>query len=148
MNFQEAPLYLPEIISAYPELEMEAIENSGEKKNHLGCKTIERDGKFVIQYSNNTEMKPFLRFQIARALGEHFLKDLKGEKNDTADYVFDIQKNLFAAKILCPAAIVKKEMKNINISKDIVTQLAETFWVSKSFMNRRLKDILQNSSEI
>lgn len=148
VNFQEAPLYLPEIISAYPELEMEAIENSGEKKNHLGCKTIERDGKFVIQYSNNTEMKPFLRFQIARALGEHFLKDLKGEKNDTADYVFDIQKNLFAAKILCPAAIVKKEMKNINISKDIVTQLAETFWVSKSFMNRRLKDILQNSSEI
>ena len=36
----------------------------------------------------------------------------------------------------------------IDIQKDIVSQLSEIFWVSKTFMNSRLKDILQSSRRV
>jgi hypothetical protein len=29
-------------------------------------------------------------------------------------------------------------------TKDLVQQLSETFWVSKTFMNQRLRDYLEN----
>ena len=65
--------------------------------------------------------------------------------DDYVNHIKDVRANLFAAKLLTPVNLVRKEMANINVSKDIVSQLAETFWVSKSFMNRRLKEILEAS---
>lgn len=44
--------------------------------------------------------------------------------------------------------MVKNELRTIHISKDILAQLAEIFWVSKIFMNIRLKDITVYSPRI
>ena len=72
----------------------------------------------------------------------------RGELGDHSKQIAEIQFNLFAAKLLTPAHLIKKEMNGIDIQKDIVSQLAETFWVSKTFMNNRLKEILQSPREL
>mgnify|MGYP001602426093 CR=1 FL=1 len=147
INFGEAPLYLPEVISSYPDIELTA-RSSGEE-NGSGAVTVSKDGdRTTITYTSGTEMKPYMRYQIAKALAEHFLSNLRPQKDKLSSYdehLIDVQKNLFAAKLLAPAHLIRKEMAQINVAKDIVSQLSEVFWVSKTFMNRRLKDILQGS---
>ena len=70
----------------------------------------------------------------------------KAEESDSyAAKIHEIRANLFAAKLLTPASLIKKELTNVNVAKDIVSQLAEVFWVSKAFMNTRLKSILQEN---
>ena len=100
----------------------------------------------------DVKMRPFIRFSIAKAMGQYFFQKkgipLNTELGDHAQQIFDVQFNLFAAKLLTPAYLIKQEMKGIDIQKDIVSQLAEIFWVSKTFMNNRLKDILQSGRNI
>ncbi|MCX6105796.1 MAG: ImmA/IrrE family metallo-endopeptidase [Proteobacteria bacterium] len=150
IGFSEAPLYLPEISAAFPELSLsptEAEPNSDNNKsqtitiNHRGAQT-------QVIYRQGSELKPFMRFQIAKALASHFLPDLRSKTDKIPEFtahLIDVQSNLFAAKLLAPANLIRKEIAQVNVARDVVTQLAEAFWVSKAFMNMRLKDILQNA---
>lgn len=152
INFQEAPLYLPEVVTAYPEIELnpvERAEHEDDGKNVIS----ECTGKTqVITYAAGSEMRPFMRYRIAKSMAEFFLAGKiganAGEANEFTAHLRDVQGNLFAAKLLAPAHLIKKEMVRINVSKDVVSQLAETFWVSKTFMNRRLKELLQSSFDL
>jgi Zn-dependent peptidase ImmA (M78 family) len=60
--------------------------------------------------------------------------------------VLDIRANLFAGLLLVPGKMLRKEVEKIDTSHDIVHQLAETFWVSKSLMNQRLRDYMEHHS--
>lgn len=153
INFQEAPLYLPEITSAYPELRLEACETP------LGEVTAEQGPKaggtgLKITYAVGSEMRPFVRYRIAKLMAGYFLPKIGldptakgdiafGQGSEFTQHLADVQSNVFAAHLLTPAPLLRREMAQVNVMKDIVTQLAEVFWVSKSFMNRRLKEILQ-----
>lgn len=152
INFEEAPLYLPEVFNAYKDLELAA----GDEKE-LGDSPVDSvrgGGKTKVRYAGN-EMRPYMRFRIAKEVAKHFmiknnpeLYDIAKVPAEISQYVergLDVQFNIFAAKLLVPAKLVRKELNNIDISKDIVTQLAETFWVSKKFMNARLREILAQS---
>ena len=150
INFKEAPLYLPEISTAYQSLELIAIDQPVEKINDLReTVTIKtKDGVHQIYYFKGSELKPFTRFRIAKAMANHFLPDLNTQTagiSEFIDHMTDVQSNLFAAKLLAPLPLIRKEISQVDVSRDVVMQLAESFWVSKSFMNRRLKDILQGS---
>ncbi len=46
--------------------------------------------------------------------------------------------------LLVPAKMLKNEVNAIDSSLDLVAQLANTFWVSTSLMNQRLRDYLEN----
>lgn len=143
INFKEAPLYLPEVVSHYPDLSLKAVE--GEETETVG--TEKNGGATCVTYTAGTEMRPFMRFRIAKAIATYFLEPMAKElpateSEDYTNHLRDVQSNLFAAKLLTPAGLIRREMQNINVSKDVVTQLAEIFWVSKTFMNRRLKAIL------
>jgi len=142
INFDEAPLYLPEVVTHYPELKLVSSELAADAKESVEAN---KSGKNVtITYKSDNEMRPYIRFRIAKAMSQYFLGDLQAELHDEGyrAHLQDIQGNLFAAKLMTPAALIRKEMQNVNVSKDVVTQLAETFWVSKTFMNRRLKSVL------
>lgn len=142
INFQEAPLYLPEVVSHYADLNLVAKETGIAEPKSVEIRKI--DAKTEIAYRAGTEMRPFMRFRIAKAMANYFLTSIQGNTNDEeySQHLKDVQSNLFAAKLLTPATLIQNEMQQVSVSKDIVTQLAETFWVSKTFMNRRLKNVL------
>jgi hypothetical protein len=153
INFLEAPLYLPEIVTAYPELSLVPQEAEKDKENVrvAPVTTAQKGAETRISYQAGTEMRPYMRYRIAKAMGSHFLKDILPKAEDGNEYtshLVDVQTNLFAAKLLAPANLLRREMTQINVAKDVVSQLSEVFWVSKTFMNRRLKEILQGQSQL
>lgn len=148
INFQEAPLYLPEIVSYHPQLSLKPFEATEEETQEAKIRCSSSGEQTVIEYPMDVKMRPYIRFSIAKALAPYFFEKAGLDTLDIGEHgkkVAEIQYNLFAAKLLTPSTLIKKEMQNIDIQKDIVSQLAETFWVSKTFMNNRLKNILQNS---
>lgn len=153
IKFNEAPLYLPEVIAAFPDLTMRPYEAPPEGVNLSEVRIIQDDPKrFLIEYPMDVKMRPFIRYQIAKAMSHHFFHksalQLPEDLGDHGKHIIEVQSNLFAAKLLTPANLLKKELANVNVAKDIVSQLAEIFWVSKTFMNGRLKEILEKSPQI
>jgi hypothetical protein len=151
INFSEAPLYLPEVVNAFPNVQLAPRERTGEGRDM--AVEMERDGdKYTIRYTAGTEMRPWVRFRVAKLMASVFLgaenEARLAEFGEHGNHVREVQGNLFAAKLLAPAALIRAELGQVNVSKDLVSQLAEVFWVSKAFMNRRLKDILENGSKL
>lgn len=148
IGFEEAPLYLPEIATAYQQIQLHPLDANTTTEV---ATTRKEGGGIVITFPNEGKLRPFVRFQIAKAMAAPFFEEAGlmpgAELGEHGEHVTDIRSNLFAAKLLMPAALIRRELTNINVAKDIVGQLAEIFWVSKTFMNGRLKDILQNNSE-
>lgn len=153
INFNEAPLYLPEIVATYPSIGLKPVDFKVAPGEIPVPVLVKESGEFTeIHYPEGIEMRPFVRFQIARAMAKVFFKaaglTAAAELGEHGKHIEDVQSNLFAAKLLTPAKLIQKELANVNVAKDIVTQLAEIFWVSKTFMNRRLREILQNPPEL
>ena len=148
--FKEAPLYLPEVINAYPNIQL--VPKDPEELGDKGpVKLSQAEATTQIAYMTGTEMRPFMRYRIAKAMALHFLVPPRSERqelNDYSDHILDVRSNLFAAKLLTPSPLIRAEMSEVNVAKDVVSQLAEIFWVSKNFMNRRLKEILQNQPSL
>ena len=145
IKFCEAPLYLPEIVSAYPDLRLIPDESLSWDDPGKVVRTEKDQGKVAIYYTKGAEIRPYVRYRIAKAMCEYFIpsRELEIENADKyAEVAFDVISNVFASKLLIPSELLRKEMSSINLAKDVVTQLAETFWVSKTFMNRRLRQIL------
>lgn len=154
IKFQEAPLYLPEVVNAYPNLKLLAFEaaTGSTATSAVEPITVTKDGQeTTIRYQAGTEMRPFVRYRMARAIAESFLgasaTTPNSELGQYTDHVTEVQANMFAGKLLAPARLIRKEMSQLNPSKDIVAQLSELFWVSKTFMNRRIKEILTSAGQ-
>lgn len=149
INFQEAPLYLPEIAATYTDIQLKSQAPSPElRETPVSSQKTEKG--IAIAYQEGSESRPYIRFKIASAMAPYFLAEHQSARTtigEASKALTEAQNNLFAAKLLTPANLIRKEIQQVNISKDIVTQLADIFWVSKSFMNRRLKSILQSGSE-
>ena len=137
-NIKEAPVYLPELISFYPDIALEPVENLN---SHTAVQ--KKGNKYTIQY-RSPEMKPYLRFLIAKEFARIYLyKDkLTASGWGQLTKIEDIQANIFASNVLIPDNLLQNEVEKLDISMDIVTQLAELFWVSKGLVNNRLKDYL------
>ena len=92
-------------------------------------------------------MRPYVRFLAAKELFKHLVlsgNSLAKDFRNVPSEVLDIQANIFAGALLVPASLLKIEVERINSSLDIVMQLADTFWISKSLMNQRLRDYMEN----
>ena len=147
INLTEAPLYLPEVVAGYPDLRL--VGDAEYQKHNQALIGAKRGGGGVttITYQAGMEVQPYMRYCIAKAMTMHFL-DISRFDNENfsayASHALEVTGNLFAARLLVPTNLVRKELANVDVAKDIVTQLAEAFWVSKNFMNRCLKEILQS----
>jgi hypothetical protein len=147
IEFNEAPLYLPEIAAVYPNL---TLKPNDEIKEPVAAKN--QENSTIIEFPADEKMRPYIRYQIAKTMGPFFFDmenlETPSELGEYACHVRDIQSNIFAAKLLTPANLIRKELAGVNTQKDLVTQLADIFWVSKIFMNRRLKVILERNPQI
>ena len=150
IQFEEAPLYLPEIVTGYRDIVLspEKPEKMLQDDFHRKVYSKRKEGKFYLYYPEGQDMRPYMRFQLAKKLAEYFLPARsvvldKGEKYK--EHLHEVESNLFAAELLVPSEQLRKESENIDPGKDLVSQLAEVFWVSKSFMNKRLQDFFVSS---
>lgn len=151
IQFKETPLYLPEVVNAYPDLKM--VPNGKAHDNDSPVRLASVDGITTIFYAAGMEMKPYVRYRLAHAIGTHFLMRRQGDAPGTTmppeateeltARLRDVEANLFSAMLLCPEKALRHEIAHVNIAKDIVAQLSESFWVSKVFMNRWLRHILK-----
>lgn len=145
-NFNESPIYLPEVFQLYPNLNLVAIDNLDEPVKVI--ENTEGNAYYVTVQYNGTEMRPYIRFLIAKEIFKYICNS---NEQGTEIFkrmhtkIFDIHANIFAAMLLIPTKLLKQEITKIDNSFDLVTQLANTFWVSRSLMNQRLKDYLENS---
>ncbi len=141
IKFEEAPLYLEEVCLYYPDIILESVEKfSGDESV---CGRFEKN-KLIISFKQGTENQPYIRYQIAKAMAAYFLKGkaLTPELKQFQKDLSNVETNIFASNLLAPYALIRKEIQNINPSKDALSQLAEIFWVSKAFMNLRLMDLV------
>lgn len=147
INFSEAPLYLPEIIANYPEISLRPSEEVDNPDPAQAVRIEMRENnKMVVTYQGGSEMRPYIRYLIAKALAYHFNPRRESESEalkEFDDYIYEVESHVFAAKLLAPTYLIRKEMKQITVAKDVISQLAESFWVSKTFINHRLRTILQ-----
>ena len=145
INFQEAPLYLPEIIVYYPDLILKGEDDLKSEKFEFDVHTKKVDGKHRIIFPKGLDMRPFIRFEIAKEMANYFLPShpsLVKSEDKFNSHLSDVESNIFASELLTPTNLIKKEIKKLDPTQDIVLQLANIFWVSKNLMNKRLKFIL------
>ena len=146
-GFEEAPVYLPEVYQMYPGIQLKTSQNPGQSLQ------IDKTGNGpdlqVTVFVRSDEMRPYLRFLIARQLYQFLIEsknEMIGDLIELPDEIHEIQANIFAANLLVPGYLLRKEIEQVNSSADIIMQLAEHFWVSYSLMNQRLGDYIAEIS--
>jgi hypothetical protein len=144
INFSEAPLYLPEVAGHYQAIKLLPVDLAAD----ADLVVEQSDDQLVIKYPGGRETRPYMRFKIAKAMSTYFFakKGLLAASalEEHGQHLTDVRANIFASRLLTPAKLIRREIQNVLVSRDVVHQLAEVFWVSKAFMNNRLKEILQN----
>ncbi len=143
-GFKEAPIYIPELIHGFPGISLQAKEDLSQLIDVASAQDSER---IEISY-RGSDTRPHIRFLIARQVF-YYLVNSHGKLTEfrgALQEVQEIRANIFAAMVLIPASLLKKEVERIDSSLDIIQQLAETFWVSKALMNQRLTDYMENLS--
>jgi hypothetical protein len=146
INFKEAPLYIPELLHSYPTIRIvgeDDPERFPDLKNPVNCYKTESD--LAISYPKKFENKPYIRYLIAKSLSTFFLNDIPKSPRvsiEVQNHIEDVTSNIFAAKLLIPAEMLRKELKIADLSKDIITQLSDVFWTSKNLIHGRIKSLI------
>lgn len=144
-HFEEAPIYVPEISQLFTNFSVIADETLTQPVQV----TTEGEGsqhRVTVRFKGN-EMRPYLRFLVARELFKFLVQSnhaAAAQLRKCPEEILDIRANLFAGLLLVPGALLRKEVERVDTAMDIVTQLADAFWVSKSMMNQRLRDYMEN----
>lgn len=144
-NFIEAPIYVPEVFQLFSNIKIERDESMGEAVRVIN------DGqgvnlRTVVRYKG-MEGRPYVRFLMAKELflflvrsGNQMVRHLQQASSE----IIEIQANIFVENLLVPSRMLGAAIQAADPTKDLVQQLSETFWVSKTFMNQRIRDYLEN----
>ena len=144
-NFIEAPIYVPEVFQLFSNIKIERDESMAEAVRVIN------DGqganlRTVVRYKG-MEGRPYVRFLMAKELflflvrsGNQMVRHLQQASQE----IIEIQANIFVENLLVPSRMLGSAIQAADPTKDLVQQLSETFWVSKTFMNQRLRDYLEN----
>ncbi|MEY4631676.1 MAG: hypothetical protein RIQ81_1796 [Pseudomonadota bacterium] len=91
--------------------------------------------------------RPYVRFDSARGMAPGLLKDIANPGRSSLplplnDHLAAVEANVFALELLAPLSLVRREIAASDPAHDLAARLAETFWLSRNLMNRRIKDAL------
>ena len=65
IQFKEAPLYLPEVVSHYTDLTLKPFEATEEETQAAKIRVSKSGEHTTIEYPMDVKMRPFIRFSIA-----------------------------------------------------------------------------------
>ena len=120
-----------------------------------GILNIEQNKKPII-IINSEHHKNRKRFSIAHEIGHYILHKnngihidkksfLRDNKSSQALYSIEIEANKFAAELLMPIELLKKEIENIediiDFEEDIISELAKKFEVSTTAMGIKFQSL-------
>ncbi len=145
-KFKEAPVYIPELMQCFPQVQA-VVKDDLATLIHAEIAGEGENTTMRIEY-RGSDARPHIRFLIAKQLFFYLVKANAKMREflNSPNEIQDIRANIFAAMLLVPGGLLRKEVEKIDSSLDIVMQLAETFWVSKALMNQRLSDYMENLS--
>lgn len=130
------PVMLPEIVEVLDDAVV-VQEDGGKSTSPL--KVEHRNNQTVITHRTG-DMKPFLRFMIAREIGRHVLM---GDQNiPELTPVIDVRLNIFAGALLMPSALIQTSLRHADASCDLVDHLATLFWLPRTVVANRLRDFI------
>lgn len=134
------PLYLPEILSLFPYISFQTMELSERFSRILKGK----NQTYIIKYKKG-ELRSQTRLSIAKNLGK-ILLDFKRDEFDYlpaySDQFILSEINYFASNLLVPRQFLLQEISKVDLRKNLVAELAGMFWVPKSLISLRLKEVL------
>lgn len=144
-GFEETPLYIPEVFRLIPNI---SLATSSEQTEAVSVKHEDegRDLKTIVSLQSQ-EARPYTRFMAGKALFKHMAnsgripEEILGE---TPQEITEILANVFASALLIPSDLLRAEVQKLDMSFDMIRQLSEVFWVSRSLMNHRLRDFLEH----
>jgi hypothetical protein len=131
------PVMIPEVVDLFgPSLRV--VEGSVELSAPLTAASDD-NGTTTLTYRGG-DMKPFLRFLIAREIGRHVLI---GKQNFAEiQALVDIRLNIFASALLMPSHLLQSALRHADPTCDLVEQMSVLFWVPRSVVSSRLRDFI------
>ena len=144
-RFEEAPIYIPEIAQLFANFNVVADETITQPVS-VTVEGEEANRTVTVRFKGS-DMRPYLRFLVARELFKFLVQSghaAAAGLRKCPDEILEIRANLFAGLLLVPGNLLRREVERVDTAMDIVTQLAEAFWVSKSMMNQRLRDYMEH----
>lgn len=144
-GFEETPIFIPEIYRLVPNVTVS--ENPEQAEAVLVRHEDEGQNLKTIVTFQSGEARPYLRFIAGQALFRHLASSgrIPAEMLEgTPQEILDILANVFAGALLIPSEILRTEVTKLDMSFDMIRQLSDIFWVSRSLMNQRLRDFLEH----
>ena len=135
------PVMIPEVVEVLG-TSLKVVEGPLDQKNSLNA-TCDETGCTTLTYRGG-DMKPFLRFLIAREIGRHILI---GKQNlSEIQALVDIRLNIFASALLMPSHLLQSALRHADPTCDLVEQMSVLFWVPRSVVSTRLRDVIVSQS--
>lgn len=128
------PVHLPEVVETLPHV---SIETGDVANDELVSLTMPSDGEWQIRVRPG-EIRPHIRFLVAKAIGKVVLEPATAL--DTENELLEAKANIFANHLLMPGFLFTVAIRELDDTKDLVEQLSDLFWMSRSIVNNRLKD--------
>lgn len=141
----KAPVSISEIYRLFNCVKFKVLEE--ENSNYKLDYSQSFESKEVMTFNMPSNQPSFMRFIAIKELYKH----LRSTKDpilvcypSSPKEVIDIESNIFAGLILIPDEALKNCMPEVDVSQDLIKQLAERFDVSLALMNKRLSYFITN----
>ncbi len=131
------PVMIPEIVEVLGS-SFKVSEGSSEQSSPV-LSTCDDSGRTTLTVRAG-DMKPFLRFMMAREIGRHLL--LGRQNLPEVQPLIDVRLNIFATALLMPAHLMQAALRHADPTCDLVEQLSVLFWVPRSIVSSRLRDFI------
>lgn len=131
------PVMLPEVTEI---LDTSLVIQASDSPDSALISVEQVEGRTIITYRAG-DMKPYLRFLIAREIGRHVLM-LDSQLSEEQSQITDLRLNIFASALLMPSSLVQSALRHTDPSCDLIDQLAVLFWLPRSIVAAQLKDFI------
>ncbi len=137
-NTHSIPIFLPEVVSALPFISIV----QGEVAEKIARSSRGKPGQFLIRYRKG-DMKAHTRAAIAREIARIVMfseREPLGlyEPNPQIEFLEMLD---FSNSLLVPREQLIQETESLSSRVDLVKALSEAFWVPKSVIRTRIKQI-------
>lgn len=145
-NWQTAPLYFPELLHFFPNIQLQKAEIFDRLTRILR----KNSNQFLIQHRKNdmtAQTRTAIAYQIGRILASEQCREAYPVLGPLNKSTVEVEAILFALNIFSPNWIISREIAQIDIRKNIVHELANTLWIPRSVISYQLSQMVLNSSK-
>lgn len=145
-GFKTPPLYLPELLQFFPFISLQPTDMMDRLSRILRI----RPQQYVIQCRKG-ELRPQTRMSIVGDLARIILSSERSRYQavlgEGQESLLAFERAVFIAAFLAPREMFANELIKLDSRKNIIAELAATFWVPKSLISFQLQDLIRHQNE-